>query len=231
MAESAHRQGRRSLRGAFITFEGIDGCGKTTQAQLLARRLGRLGGTGISLLETREPGGTAVGRELRELLLNPEHRALTPDAELLLFLADRVQHLAELIVPALERGQTVICDRFHDATVAYQQHGRGLDLASLGGFLEKEVLSTTPDTTWWLDLEVELAQRRIQQRIRGQGGNEPRESRLDDAGREFHERVRSGYAAIHGSEPGRMVRVPATGDEAEIDATIWNLLSRRYDLR
>ncbi|MCH8075887.1 MAG: dTMP kinase [SAR324 cluster bacterium] len=217
-----------SIRGKFITFEGIDGCGKSTQARRLAQRLRQ---QGHKVLETREPGGTPIGRQLRSVLLDPGNDAMSATCELLLYLADRVQHLDTVIRPALQREETVICDRFHDATVAYQQHGRGLDLASLGGFLEKEVLSTTPDTTWWLDLEVELAQRRIQQRIRGQGGNEPRESRLDDAGREFHERVRSGYAAIHGSEPGRMVRVPATGDEAEIDATIWNLLSQRYDLR
>ncbi|MEE8436557.1 MAG: dTMP kinase [bacterium] len=214
-----------SIRGKFITFEGIDGCGKSTQARRLAQRLRE---KGYNVLETREPGGTEIGLQLRSVLLNPDNAAMGANCELLLYLADRVQHLDTVIRPALQREETVICDRFHDATVAYQQHGRGLDLASLSCFLEKEVLSTAPDTTCWLDLEVELAQARIQKRNRSQGGNGPRESRLDDAGRDFHERVRSGYAAIHAAEPGRMLRVPATGDEAEIDATIWNLLSERY---
>ena len=214
-----------SIQGKFITFEGIDGCGKSTQARRLAQRLRE---KGHNVLETREPGGTNIGVQLRSILLNPDNDAMAANCELLLYLADRVQHLDTVIRPALQREETVICDRFHDATVAYQQYGRGLDLTSLGSFLEKEILSTAPDTTCWLDLEVDLAQARIQQRNRSQGGAGPRESRLDDAGRDFHERVRSGYAAIHGSEPGRVLRVPATGNEAEIDAAIWNLLSERY---
>lgn len=216
-----------SIKGKFITFEGVDGCGKTTQARRLAQRLRE---KGHLVLETREPGGTGIGLQLRSVLLNPDNAGMAATCELLLYLADRVQHLETVIRPALQREETVICDRFHDATVAYQQYGRGLELASLGGFLEKEVLSTSPDTTCWLDLEVELAQARIEKRNRNQGGKGGRESRLDDAGRDFHERVRSGYAAIHGLEPERMLRVPAEGDEAEIDAAIWNLLSDRYDL-
>ena len=214
-----------SIRGKFITFEGIDGCGKSTQARRLAQRLRE---KGYCVLETREPGGTAIGQQLRSVLLNPDNAGMGATCELLLYLADRVQHLDAVIRPALQREETVICDRFHDATVAYQQHGRGLDLASLNGFLEKEVLSTAPDTTCWLDVDVELAQARILKRTRSQGEIGPRENRLDDAGRDFHQRVRSGYAAIHAAEPGRMLRVPAAGNEAEIDATIWNLLSERY---
>lgn len=219
------REAKPSIRGKFITFEGIDGCGKSTQARRLAQRLRE---KGYSVLETREPGGTEIGLQLRSVLLNPDNAGMGATCELLLYLADRVQHLDTVIRPALQREETVICDRFHDATVAYQQHGRGLDLASLDGFLEKEVLSTAPDTTCWLDVDVELAQARILKRTRSQGENGPRENRLDDAGREFHERVRSGYAAIQAAEPGRMLRVPAAGDEAEIDATIWNLLGERY---
>lgn len=215
-----------SLRGKFITFEGIDGCGKTTQARRLAQRLRE---KGLNVLETREPGGTEIGLQLRSVLLDPANAAMSATCELLLYLADRVQHLDTVIRPALRKEQTVICDRFHDATVAYQQHGRGLELASLDGFLEKEVLSTAPDTTCWLDVDVELAQARILKRTRGQGENAPRENRMDDAERDFHQRVRSGYAAIHRLEPGRFLRIPAAGDEAEIEAAIWNRLSERYD--
>src|SRR5574341_782941 len=113
-------------RGDFITFEGIDGCGKTEQARRLAARLR---GLGVAVAETREPGGTAIGRGLRAVLLDSVHAGMTPECEVLLYLADRVQHLAEVIRPALLRGETVICDRYHDATLAYQHHARGLDMA------------------------------------------------------------------------------------------------------
>ena len=129
-AAAGEKAGKVSPRGAFITFEGVDGCGKTTQAELLAEKLRRVG---HSVLTTREPGGTAVGRGLREVLLNPAHKEITPECELLLFLADRVQHLGELITPALARGETVVCDRFHDSTVAYQRYGRQLDFSGVEG--------------------------------------------------------------------------------------------------
>lgn len=216
-----------SIQGKFITFEGIDGCGKTTQARRLAEWMR---GNGHTVLETREPGGTPIGLQLRSVLLNPDNDAMAATCELLLYLADRVQHLDTVIRPALQRGETVICDRFHDATVAYQQHGRGLDLASLDAFLEKEIFSTRPDATCWLDLDVEAAQARMQNRKGSQGELGGRESRLDDAGRDFHQRVRAGYAAIHAAEPQRVLRVSAEGDEAEIEAAIRNLLSQRYQL-
>lgn len=227
MAESAHMQGRGSLQGAFITFEGIDGCGKTTQAQLLARRLDR---AGISLLETREPGGTAVGRELRELLLNPEYGALTPDAELLLFLADRVQHLAELIVPALERGQTVICDRFHDSTVAFQQHGRELDFSAVESVVNRLIVPHTPHLTLWLDVDPGVARERIRQRLEADNGAGQAVTRLENEAENFHLRVRRGYEKLYQSFPLRIVKIDAGGSIEDIAEAVWNVVTDRYDV-
>lgn len=214
---------RPSIQGKFITFEGIDGCGKSTQAQRLAQRLRA---NGHAVLETREPGGSKIGGQLRAVLLNPDNHEMVPNCELLLYLADRVQHLETVIRPALKRGETVICDRFHDATVAYQQYGRGLELGALQQFLEKEVYTTPPDTTCWLALELDTALGRILER--NQGGALRHESRLDDAERAFHERVREGYVAIHAAAPERVLRIEAGGDAAEIQQDIWNQLSVRY---
>lgn len=237
--------GKPSLQGRFITFEGIDGCGKTTQARRLAKRLRE---HGADVLETREPGGTAIGQQLRAVLLNRENQAMNAYCELLLYLADRVQHLEQVVRPALERGETVLCDRFHDATVAYQHHGRGLDLTPFRDFLERQVLTTRPDLTVWLDLDVVTAQSRIQARTAGAGagragtmesGRHPvgqgsvgefpvDQGRLDSEPQPFHERVRAGYAAIQAAEPERVVRVDAGGNEEGIHGQIWALLTGRY---
>lgn len=229
-AANAGTGARPSLRGRFLTLEGIDGCGKTTQARLLAERLRAAGPT---VCETREPGGTVIGRQLRALLLHPDSSDLEPVPELLLFLADRVQHLRQLIRPALARGEVVLCDRFHDATVAYQGHARGLGpaLDALAPFLRAEVLNTPPHTTFWLDIAPSLAAERIAARALTQGtaqGGE--ESRLDAAERGFHERVRAGYAAIAAAEPGRVLRIAADGDPEAVHGRIWALLRERYDV-
>lgn len=228
---------RPGLRGRFVTFEGIDGCGKTTQAQRLAERLRA---AGHPVLETREPGGTEIGRQLRAVLLDAAHAAMQPGCELLLYLADRVQHLHEVIRPALARGDVVLCDRYHDATVAYQGHARGLDLQVLGDFIAAEVGRTPPDTTFWLDVPVPVAQARIAgrtaARAAGQSATEAArqagaESRLDTAAVAFHERVRAGYAAIHAAEPGRVMRIDAGADPDALHARIWASLTERYDVR
>jgi dTMP kinase len=228
-APRAKPGGKPGMRGRFLTLEGIDGCGKTTQARLLA---GRLRAAGLPVLETREPGGTEIGRQLRAVLLRADNAALAPLTELLLFLADRVQHLREVIRPALARGEVVVCDRFHDATVAYQGHARGLDLAPLEPFLRAEVLTPRPDVTFWLDLPVALARERIAARGGAQGaaGSAADESRLDASAAAFHEKVRAGYAAIQAAEPGRVLRVDAAPAPEALHARIWALLGERYDV-
>lgn len=219
---------QRTLKGRFITFEGIDGCGKSTQARLMAEWLKEGKRT---VLETREPGGTPIGERLRHVLLNPEHEAMTPPCELLLYLADRVQHLEETIRPALARGDVVICDRFHDATVAYQQHGRGLDLSALEGFIREEILATPPDCTFWLDLDVETARRRIVERGRSGQDAMREQDRLDRAEIAFHERVRQGYAALAAEHSGRVIPIDATGDVESIQKEIRARLEERFDVR
>ena len=243
-------QPKPPLRGRFITFEGIDGCGKTTQATRLAERLRE---RQIPVAGTREPGGTSIGQQVRAVLLSPDNAAMEPSCELLLYLADRVQHLAQVIRPALERGEVVVCDRFHDATVAYQHYGRGLELTPLQGFIDAEILSTAPDLTFWLDLDVksagirrasrnppgqlplmegfvaEVPEKEIAKRSRAQSA-EMNESRLDALAVDFHQRVREGYAAICRAEPQRVQRIEAAGDHDTLHGEIWRLLEARYDV-
>jgi len=140
-----------SLHGRFITFEGIDGCGKTTQARLLAERLK---GMNYPVLTTREPGGTEIGQSIRKILLDIQHTGMAPECELLLFLGDRVQHLVEVIRPKMKQGDVVICDRYHDATVAYQQYGRNLDLDAFRPLITNHI-RPEPDLTFWIDITVE----------------------------------------------------------------------------
>ena len=231
LAESSSHEDKRSLRGAFITFEGIDGCGKTTQAKLLAERLRAVG---HSVVETREPGGTSVGMGLREVLLDPANKALTPECELLLFLADRVQHLGELIVPALERGDTVICDRFHDSTVAFQRYGRGLDFSAVDSVVRTSIEPSTPHLTCWLDAEPDLAWERIRQRLReagtDNGDSQATGTRLENEAKNFHLRVRDGYEKLYEAFPQRIVRVDAAREIDEIAGEIWKIVSDRFDV-
>ena len=224
--DSTTRQEKPDIRGRFITLEGIDGCGKSTQAVRLAERPRQ---AGVSVLETREPGGTEIGKALRAVLLSPHSAGLAPSAELLLFLADRVQHLSELIRPALQRGETVICDRYHDATEAYQRFGRGLDFGPYRGLIDSEVMTTPPDLTLWLDLPPEAAAERMAARRAAQEAPaQDAEARFDTAEMAFHQRVSAGYRALHAEHPARIVRIDAELGIAEMEARIYDQVSARF---
>ena len=194
------------MRGLFITFEGTEGTGKSTQVRLLADDLRA---AGRRMMVSREPGGTAFGRSLRGMLLDPAAANLAPWAELFLYLADRAQHAREVIVPALERGEWVICDRFADATVAYQGFGRGLDAAFIRDASDRAAVGLVPDLTLLLDFDdVSVGIDRARRRQQGDGtaGVEDRFEHEDLA---FHSRVRDGYRSLAAAEPGRIRLLPA----------------------
>ncbi len=196
----------------FITFEGIDASGKSTQIQRLAEYLTA---QGREFLLTKEPGGSAIGSSLRQILLDPNNHRLAPQAELLLYLADRIQHLQEVIRPALAAGRLVLCDRYHDATLAYQGGGRGLDLAWVKPFAKKEILK--PDLTLWFDLDPSLARQRLESRAKEQ--SEPL-CRLEQEDLAFFTRIRQSYQALAQAEPQRFVRIEADQRPELVEAEV-----------
>jgi len=198
---------------AFITFEGIEGCGKSTQVQRLAERLGR------RALLTREPGGTAIGRAVRQVLLDPGNRALAPTTELLLYFADRAQHIAEVVRPALAQGLTVLCDRHVESSLAYQGYGRGLPLAAIRALAELATGGLRPDAIVLFDVPVELGLARA----RSRGAQDRLEAELVS----FHERVRDGYEALVAGEPERWLRVDGQGSAEAVFDRLWRALASR----
>ena len=189
----------------FISFEGIEGSGKSTAQRLLAEHLQ---GLGYDPLLTREPGGCALGRSLRPILLDARTRGLSSRAELYLFLADRAQHVAEVIRPALEAGQTVLCDRYADSALAYQGYGRGLDPEHLRRINDMATGGLMPDLTLLLDLPVHCGLERAGLRNREEG-TVLSEGRFDAESLEFHERVRQGYRSLAAEEPERFAIIDA----------------------
>jgi len=183
----------------FIAFEGIEGCGKTTQIRMAGEYLAT---QGLVCLTTDEPGGTPLGKIIRETLLNIGSYAISPRAELLLFVAARVQHVQDVIMPALEQGKWVICDRFIDATIAYQGFGRGLDLEVIKNLHDFSSAALTPDLTILLDMPVEEGLRRALNRIARLHGVD-REDRFEREELAFHQRVREGYLSLAGKHPER----------------------------
>lgn len=192
------------MGGRFITFEGPEGAGKTLQLDRLRDRLER---TGVSVLKTREPGGTALGRELRALLLRPTEDPMHPTTELLLYVADRAQHLAERILPALERGETVLCDRFTDATIAYQCFGRGIDESVVRALHAVPPLDRRPDLTLLIDVDVATGLGRARAR---DAAGEVDEGRFEAEADAFHQRVRDGYLELARREPERIRVIDGT---------------------
>jgi dTMP kinase len=187
-----------TTRGAFITFEGGEGSGKSTQ---IARLAERLEAAGVAYCVLREPGGTTVGELVRDLLLDPKHTGLDDTTELLLYEACRAELVSDVIEPALEAGEVVICDRFYDSTTAYQGFGRGLPLEQIAELNAIATGGLVPDRTIVLDVEPKVGIRRATRK-----GTD----RLESEGLAFHERVRDGFLAVAEQEPGR-VRVIDAG--------------------
>lgn len=207
--------------GRFITFEGMDGCGKTTQLRLTAAALRAAGRV---VLETVEPGGTAIGQQIRRILLDPANSAMRARAELLLYFASRAQNVEEVIRPALEAGTIVLCDRFTDSTLVYQGCGRGLDTGMIRDLDAIACQGLKPDTTVLIDIDQETSLARAKKRNLRVG---QAESRIDDESAAFHERVRNGYRALVESEPGRFLVIDGRADIAEVSRRIQEELSRR----
>jgi dTMP kinase len=198
-------------RGLFITFEGPDGSGKSTQARILAERLR---GEGRQVLETAEPGGTPIGQQIRRILLDPANKELTPVAELLLMFAARAQNVEQWILPALGQGKIVISDRFTDSSIAYQGSGRDLGWDNV---LELDLIAChglTPDITLCIDIDSETGLARAHSR----GGSE---TRLEEQAIEFHHKVREAYHELARRQPQRFRLVDGRGTREDIAAKVW----------
>lgn len=209
------------MKGLFVTFEGTEGSGKSTQISLLAERLHSLG---HSVRTLREPGSTPIGEEIRHTLKHSKHNeAMTAEAELLLMNASRAQLVREVIRPALSAGQIVLCDRFYDSTIAYQGYGRQLDLKMVQTIIDVAVGNTRPDLTLLLEVPAEVGeQRRLARQFTL--ALEIQRDRIEEADRSFFERVAKGYTAVAAAEPERVRLVDADGTTQEIRARIWKLV-------
>ncbi len=208
--------------GKFITLEGPEGSGKSTQAKMMIRRLAELG---IEAMYTREPGGTALGEEIRNILQhNQAGETPCERAELLLFEASRNQLVEKVIRPALEKGTWVICDRFMDSTTAYQGYGRGLPVDEVKSIHHFTVNGMEPDLTLLLDLEVETGFERIAQRFLELGESA---DRFEQEERSFHERVRAGYLTLATEEPERFRIVDASQEPEAVSTDIWAILQNQ----
>ncbi|MBI4763396.1 MAG: dTMP kinase [Deltaproteobacteria bacterium] len=200
----------------FITFEGIEGSGKTTQIKRLAKALKE---RGIPCLVTREPGATKIGLQIRAILLDRKNNKMDPLAELFLYLADRCQHMREKISPALAQGRWVISDRFWDATVVYQGLTRGLNLKFLNQLRPKILGSVWPDKTFLLDLPVSIGLGRAWERINNSEASR-KESRFEKEAEAFHQKIRLGYLNLSLKEPNRIVVIDATHSPDQIHKKI-----------
>ncbi len=195
-------------RGKLITFEGIDGCGKTSQLRLLEKYLSE---RKIEFVSTREPGGTELGKKIRAALLDGGEGSVEPLAELLLYTADRAQHVRRLVLPALAAGKLVLSDRFYDATTVYQGYARGFDLDLVNRLNQLATGGLEPDLTLLFDLDVEIGLNRTHRRADADGSVSEQPDRLDQEPLAFHERVRSAYLEIAAREPQRFRIIPAAG--------------------
>jgi len=211
-------------RGKFITFEGPEGSGKTTQARRLMARLTEMG---HEVLYTREPGGTATGELIREILQHDKAgEPLCAESELFLFAASRAQLVRNVIIPALERGAFVICDRFADSTTAYQGYGRGFPIEQMIAINSLAIDGAVPDVTLLLDVTVQLGFERLASRQKELFQTPDRMEREE---RDFHERVRSGYLELAKRWPDRFQIIDASRDGAAVEADVWRIVQHVID--
>ena len=182
-------------KGCFITFEGVDGCGKSTQASCLAERLTK---EGFQIFTTREPGGTAIAEKIRALLIDPENTAMVNECELLLYLAARAQHVREIILPSIKNGTVVLCDRFQEATFAYQGFGRELQFEELSNLNKYATGGLNPDLTFIFDIAIEKAFKRLSVM------DKPKD-RLESGGEIFFQKIREGYKTLAAQAPHRII--------------------------
>jgi dTMP kinase len=204
--------------GIFVTFEGVEGSGKTTQIRKLSAHLAA---KGVQHLVTREPGGTPISDEIRALVLVPREETVFPEAELLLLEAARAQHVRGLILPALRSGRAVLCDRFCDATTAYQADARGLDAEEV----ERLNRFASGDLVPALTLLFDLAPEEGFARVKGRGGAK---DRLERESLDFHRAVREGYLRLAGRDPGRIVRIDAAAPQEEVFRSVLRAVAQRF---
>jgi dTMP kinase len=207
----------------FITFEGVDGSGKTTQLKALENHLVA---RGRSCISTREPGGTSLGRLIRQALLEDGKQPIVSPAELFLYLADRAQHVQEVILPALEKGKMVLCDRHTDSTLAYQGYGRGIELGLLRSLNDIASQGLKPDLTLLFDCPVEIGLSRTVQRQSQAASKQSREDRFEREKIEFHEKVRKGFLELAGAEPERFRIIDAARSAAEVGREIKKIIDQ-----
>jgi dTMP kinase len=197
------------LKGCFVTFEGTDGSGKTTQIRMLYEFLKE---RGYDVLLTREPGGTKISDSIRALLLDPKNSEMKQETEVLLYAASRAQHVREKIIPALKKGMIVLCDRFVDASIAYQGYGLELPLDQVIKINQFATGGLEPDITYFLELSPEISQERLKQRFATQEGPD----RIESKPAAYHQKVREGFAAICCEHEKRIVKVDAAHSIEEV---------------
>ena len=202
-------------KGLFITFEGADGCGKTTQLNLLKEYLEN---NGYEVVLTREPGGKGLGEKVREILLNYDGE-VSNRCESFLFLADRAQNIDIIVNPAIEQGKIVLCDRHTDSSVAYQGYGRGLDINQINTLNNLATGNKKPDLTLVFDVDIETSMQRV--------GNE--KDRMESAGKEFFNRVRNGYLELAKQEPERIKVIDSTKSISEVQKDVLEIIKTKLN--
>ncbi|MBI3651672.1 MAG: dTMP kinase [Acidobacteria bacterium] len=211
------------MRGFFITLEGLDGCGKSTQLERLAAALSQ---RGLAVLATRQPGGTEIGTSIRALMIQ-QHSRLSPVAEVLLMMADRAQHVSDIIKPNLEAGRIVISDRYIDSSVAFQGYGRGLEITAVEALNDLATGGLLPDLTILFELNREAAQARLATRTEKQLTDSAPMTGFDDEQHDFHQRVQQGYWQLAARHPDRIHCVDADGSVNEVHQRVMALVLER----